>query len=410
MPEQLLQFIVRRFLPRNATLPSVQTGGATRSMKGEVRSLTGLRGFAAVMVMFYHFARIGTPGSWIATFVGNGYLWVDLFFVLSGFVLAYTYQDMFAGGYRRQPHLNFLAKRLARIYPLYLVVIVESATAGVWRTTPSGYADFSLTLLSNLGMVQAWGLARSLEGDAWSISTEWAAYLLFPVLCAATLFAPRKAALAMGLAAAAAVIVLAATPGPYAFPFEGRSGRLDIYSSATPAPLVRCLAEFSMGLLAFRAARWQAQFDFPGAAAASLVFTAALIGLMSLRGYDVLVVAVFPALLISLVPQRGIIARLLGSRGPYLLGEISYSLYLLHDKFSRIADKIGGMLAGHIPYATALANTFGSALAVGCATITYVLIEKPCRRLFRKDLVRAQSVSGVPLVLPIRPGSVEGST
>ena len=88
----------------------------------ELRSLTGLRGVAALWVLWYHACDAArTP-----QFGFGGYLGVDIFFVLSGFVLAYNYAGV------RLTYAGFLWKRLARIYPVNLVTL---AAVGVWQLT-----------------------------------------------------------------------------------------------------------------------------------------------------------------------------------------------------------------------------------------------------------------------------------
>ena len=370
-------------VPVFAARPSLRSGSVARRRPfgtGEIRSFTGLRGCAAVLVMLYHFEPPGTVAGPVGVLIGNGYLWVDMFFVLSGFVMAYAHEGLFAAGGWGRPHAAFLAKRLARIYPLYLLVTVESAALYLWRAPHVDYARFSASLLANLALVQAWGTAPSFEGDVWSISAEWAAYLAFPALLAAAVFSSRKRAAAAGVIAAVTVAVLAVAPGSYAFSFQGRMGPLDIYSSATPAPLLRCLAEFTIGLLSFRAARYWARLGFTGAGTAAVLAAAGILALMARPGCDLAVVALIPLLLTSLAAQRGMVSWLLGSPGPYLLGELSYSIYLIHDKFVRLDEVLCGALAGHTAYAAALSAAITSAVVIGCAAVTYTWIEKPCRR------------------------------
>ena len=89
---------------------------------GEIRSLTGLRGVTAMLVAAYHFYPVQSP--LLSRTVGRFYLWVDLFFVLSGFVMALNYGRMFRDGFSGEAFGEFLLRRLARVYPLYIVVLV----------------------------------------------------------------------------------------------------------------------------------------------------------------------------------------------------------------------------------------------------------------------------------------------
>lgn len=355
-------------------------------LHGEIRSFTGLRGFAAVMVMLYHFGADLPPGG-MTTFILRGYLWVDLFFVLSGFVMAYNYRAMFAGGYRLPAHLAFLGRRTARIYPLYIAVTLESAARVLWQAQSPDAPHVSFVLAANLMMVQAWGIAPSLAGATWSISTEWAAYLLFPLLAAVTLFSSRRAALAAAGVALVTVGFLAVVPvDELAFDFQGRRGLLDIYSSATPAPLLRCLAEFTLGLLVFRAANRLVQHRIFGAGPAALAAAAAVLLAVAVPGWDVAAAALFPVLLLCLSPQQGRLGSLLGARIPYRLGEWSYAIYLIHSKFTELNVWLGAALAEHLPFARLVAMALTSAAVIGCASVIHLGIELPCRRLLRAGL------------------------
>src|SRR6201995_531982 len=86
---------------------------------GEIVPLTSIRGIAAFFVVLHHIrpADVYLPVP-IHNFIYHNYFWVDLFFVLSGFVMALTYAHMFSTHYSWSTHWGFLAKRLARIYPL----------------------------------------------------------------------------------------------------------------------------------------------------------------------------------------------------------------------------------------------------------------------------------------------------
>src|SRR5215469_9584957 len=168
-----------------------------RARREEVRALTGLRGIAATLVALYHINPELRGYGAFGRIVGRGYLWVDLFFVLSGFVLALNYGARFAHGWRSDTWRDFLLRRVARIYPLYVVLFAGSAA---YMAVGLGQS-YALPLLpyptlshpvadgaANLFMVQSWGVGPSFDGTAWSLSAEWAAYLLFPLLASLALF------------------------------------------------------------------------------------------------------------------------------------------------------------------------------------------------------------------------------
>ncbi len=355
---------------------------------GEIRCLTGLRGCAAVLVMVYHLT-LALPASTVPMqrVFANGYLWVDLFFVLSGFVLAYAQNGSFVGAYSVRTHVSFLLSRVTRVYPLYALVILESAALLATRTGHVGLGVLGL----NLGMVQGWGLAPSLEGAAWSVSTEWGAYLLFPLLLSATVLGSRRVALLAGLASAATLIELAQAAGPFE---QGRHGPLDLYSPATAAPLWRCLTEFTLGLLSYRVANGWAGLArrsawLCGSTGILAVAIAALILVLLCRhGWDLAIVMLFCGLLVMLSQQSGRLAAALASPAPYQLGRWSYSIYLIHDKFTHPATQLRGLLAAHAAFASGLTVLIACAAVVGCSALTFTVVEQPLRRALMQALYR----------------------
>nr|MDQ2710379.1 acyltransferase [Actinomycetota bacterium] len=119
-----------------ATTPVGAEASGGGHLRGEIRALTGLRAVAALWVVFFHFRF--TPGDaytpywqWLRPVVISGEYGVDLFYVLSGFVITLTYADRmgsgpFGGGARRwgRTTASFLWNRICRIWPVYATVTV----------------------------------------------------------------------------------------------------------------------------------------------------------------------------------------------------------------------------------------------------------------------------------------------
>jgi len=212
----------------------------------DIRALTGLRGVAAMMVVAYHFwPRTDIPTNWLKWTVGRGYLWVDLFFVLSGYVISLNYGRLFAQGFSGTAFAGFLVRRLARIYPLYIVVlgaqiIYTIATHGGFQDTEAWAAvkvtHPALDVPANVLLVQSLGVSPSIIIQAWSISTEFAAYLCFPIFVAWVLSATWRGVTLGGVVAMTLLTVVAAT-----VTHDGawHSGPLDAYDSTHFAPLMR---------------------------------------------------------------------------------------------------------------------------------------------------------------------------
>lgn len=182
----------------------------------QIRSLTAIRGVAAWWVALYHFHLEMPPlgGGFAERLLGQGFLAVDLFFTLSGFVIALNYTGAFATLTARD-YGRFLGRRLARIYPLHVVtlllflanplaILLFSHSGAPGQRYDPVYYLLSLLLLQNWGFVNhlAWNI------PAWSISAEWGAYLLFPLLARAVW--PRLRTPAATIALAAELLAAAA--------------------------------------------------------------------------------------------------------------------------------------------------------------------------------------------------------
>lgn len=209
-----------------------------------IDGLTIARGLAAWMVVLFHTrgAMPWLPSPVLAT-LAKGYLAVDFFFLLSGFVIYLSAHRAFLDeGFAAAP--AFFRRRLARIYPLYaLMLALTAAFAALLSVTgrnAGGYPWRELPL--HVAMLQNWGFTSDLSWNhpAWSISTEMAAYLLFPLIVVATPIArmPRWA-LTVGIATAIAFMAAWLRIG----------GLTELGQDIPRFGLVRCLFEFTAGVM-----------------------------------------------------------------------------------------------------------------------------------------------------------------
>jgi peptidoglycan/LPS O-acetylase OafA/YrhL len=352
--------------------------------QGEIRALTGLRGVAATLVAAYHFYPVAPQsGVWSDT-LGRGYLWVDLFFGLSGFVLASNYGAMFTTGFSGASFARFLQRRLARVYPLYAVVLVLQVALTLLL-----YGDFAHRQMwaaailkhplrdigANLLMVQAWGLAKSVTGQAWSISIEWAAYMAFPLLVAAVLSGQRRVVVAAGgiaLLLLALVAELDLTDGAY------HSGAMDAYDGARITPLLRCFGDFTLGLLAARASQMPRIAAVIGRDDTGLLIVAAIAAMFALGAPDLAICASFPLLVLALALHDGPAAALLANPLVHRLGVLSYASYLLHGFFQLPLQRLTPLIGG----TSASIACWGALLLL--ADAAYRFIEMPGRRALRR--------------------------
>lgn len=169
-----------------------------------IRQLTGIRAVAAVWVLFYHLqGPLDTLGVMsipvLSDVIRVGRLGVDLFFALSGFILTHTYLRKLGPKAHARPTLEFWWLRLARIYPVHFVMLNVAGLAVVAQALITGENKDRpwlnpIDYIRNLLLIQEWGPnpERGWNVVAWSLSMEWLAYLLFPIVVLALFFFHRR--------------------------------------------------------------------------------------------------------------------------------------------------------------------------------------------------------------------------
>jgi peptidoglycan/LPS O-acetylase OafA/YrhL len=168
-----------------------------------IKPLTSLRFFAALWVILYSYIHELQGGVSIGL-LDKGYLGVELFFILSGFILSHVYLESYGAG--RFLYGQFINHRLARIYPLHIAtlaftVLLIGAAAARGVTLDANAGNWA-ALPAHIFLVQAWGLAptASFNHPSWSISAEWFAYLAFPLVAMLAWRLRRRPMLAVCLA------------------------------------------------------------------------------------------------------------------------------------------------------------------------------------------------------------------
>lgn len=361
-----------------------------------------MRGIAALLVVFYHLQFGGGPRlQWeeATPFFRTGYLWVDLFFILSGFVIAYS-----AGAEERAPYdwpaiRKFWAARFARIYPLHLFCLLAFLAVqaslfwlGILIDKPLGQperwtAGSWLAFLEQLFLLNAWGLTGRVDWNipSWSISAEAVAYLLFPVL-AALLVRGRKVALPL----------LVLVPAAFYLWIANTTGNLDIVKGLAVA---RCLAGFSLGMVIYAERHWIERLPGVVLGLAQLVGLGLALATLLLGRNDVLAIPAFVLLVAATWPDRGWLARALAVRPLLWLGEISYSVYLVHvvllQPWLRFAQA-GFEKLGYPPLAARTALILGAlAMVLLVANLTYRFVELPARKAIVRRFAARSARTGM---------------
>ncbi|GIL35785.1 acyltransferase [Phycicoccus sp. DTK01] len=361
-------------------------------------ALTGLRAVAAVWVVLFHYREeilaLEPSLAPLDTFMRAGYLGVDLFFALSGFVLAYTYADRMRA-FRWRDTRSFVRNRFARVWPVHVVALhVDVLTAFLLGTLGRTVEDSRRTgdaYLQNLGMVHYWVSDRpSFNTPAWSISAEWFAYLLAPLLFVAVARL-RRSSTALVLAAASYGVMLWIF-ATMALP----NGNLENMF------WVRIMFEFVGGMLLCLAwVRGGARLGrLVPVLPLALVVTAVVPQASAGRYW------MAPALglgVAALAASSGWLAQVLSLRWLVAAGEASFALYMVHWLFEWPVEQAVGLAAGDPWLAQLVLVGLVGVLALA-SWLMMVLVERPARRLIvtgrrpRQDEPTVSATAPVPAV------------
>jgi peptidoglycan/LPS O-acetylase OafA/YrhL len=326
--------------------------------------LTAVRGLLALWVFAYH-ANLHLQFAYAGSFIRHGYLGVDGFFILSGLVLAHRHP---APGQRVRDYAGFWWKRLVRLYPTHLAVLILLAllflaarSAGL-RPHQALRADGHELLLQSL-LLNGWGFSRGWTWNypSWSISTEWAGYLVFPGLALAASRLSRRASVAALVVMAACLLAVDLTS----------ASELNLsYHGA----LLRFFPEFLAGILLARLLVLMARpppFAIVGAVGVAL----AVSGLFTA---DVVTAIGLWCLLWALAAGRQRI--LIPVPGLSALGAISYPFYMVYAPVEVIFARLWGFARLDPTRAPLLwlAAFFAAVLAL--AWLMARLVERPALR------------------------------
>ena len=351
-----------------------------------LNALTGLRCFAAVNIVLFHFSNPHWFGI-LAPVVNAGYASVSYFILLSGYVLSYNYGARARAG---QLHtFRFYKARFTRLYPIYLLSLLLA-----WRMVPQEYASHTHPMfwtgmvLSPL-LLQGWvpEIATFLNTPAWTMSAESFYYLIFPFLARwkrPPTVGPILRRLVIiwlcGLIPGTLYVLL--SPDGIAHPNRFSSAYWLDALNFTPLPH---LASFIFGMVLAeldefipREARLRLWLGIGGFSAAFCVLWLADHIPYALM-HDGFLMPFFACIVLGL-SGRNPLASALGIRPLVFVGEASYCLYLLHFNFwnylheSHVLNKLH--LAQFDPW-------ISYAILIGMALLALHFIEKPAQRKLR---------------------------
>jgi peptidoglycan/LPS O-acetylase OafA/YrhL len=361
------------------------------------RALDSWRGICALLVAAHHVEAHG----WLywQPLVRNAWLFVDFFFVLSGFVIAHAYGDKLG---KPNEIGVFVTRRLGRLWPLHIAVLLAFVALELAHLAISHAhslpgerlaftADRSLfAIVTNLFLVQALG-AHDFEtwnGPAWSISVEFYTYLLFAAVCFAV---PRRNP-------RLAVCVLLSVGGALVLAGFSQYGMRETFHW----PIFRCVYGFFLGTLIHAA--WRAGFSrrLSGSIAEVVALSAIVAFLIFVpgnRALEYLATPLFAVAVLVFAGEGGLVSRALAARPAAALGRWSYSIYMVHTLvlaalFSAVAALRPGWLirtrdgfaifALGNPLADDLLMLLILAAVVAVSALTWQAIERPGQRMFAR--------------------------
>jgi peptidoglycan/LPS O-acetylase OafA/YrhL len=392
----------------------------------QLPALTGIRALAAFWVFTRHFRGQlldAFPGLHIfAPLMNVGYLGVDLFFILSGFILTYTHFDKLSQGYNWRKALGFLWLRLGRVWPLTAFVLLLFGLYFVFQyatTQDPVYAAQANAgeLIEHLLLIQAWfPQALNWNGLDWSISAEWLAYLVFSVgvvvLARFALVASRRTIITLIAVLTIPMMIIGCTMQDDSILLFATNGQI-----IDPGVMaIRVITEFWIGALLAILLRTRLADDRPIRFPLATVASGAAIALIYVitavdqtpwvrtgqalfhngvdyigRSSTILVLPFFVLVIAGLaIGKRDPLAWLLSTRPLQVGGRASFALYLSHA----LVIGLGIIVLAHVS-GTLLVDTITIGVIVAAWAFAWVLwrlIEEPCRKIARRMLPRTIDV------------------
>jgi len=351
-----------------------------------LKALTGLRCFAAINIVLFHFSNPLWFG-WLAPVVNAGYASVSYFILLSGFVMAYNYSARARAG--AFDTIRYYKARFTRLYPIYFLSLLLA-----WRVLPEEWAAHTHSMfwtgivLTPL-LLQGWipPIATFLNTPAWTMSAESFYYLIFPWM------ARWKKPETMGqqMWKLGFVWTLGMIPGtlyivlnPDGIPHPDRFSYGPWLQALKYTPLPH-LASFAFGVVL---AGLDERMSRPG----GLRLFLGIFGFVAIFGilasgmapyallHDGLLMPFFGCIILGLAGENPL-ARAIGARPLVFVGEASYCLYLLHFNMwnlihdTHVLDRVG--LSQFDPWISYV-------LLILMALFALHFIEKPAQRYLRK--------------------------
>ena len=361
-----------------------------------LNNLTPLRGMAALWVAAYHFeiSTIGSSHYDHSLLLGKGYLMVDLFFIMSGFIIRHVYGDSFSRRITIPDFRRFIVARFARIYPLHFFtltfLIVMAFFTGEWN-----WVNDPNAIPTNLLLLQSFGVNRLSTWNrvSWSISAEWAAYMIFPLLAFLINRTPR-----ITLPILPFLIILTYIALLYWLPPAGigNADRLLLHKLDVTYDygFLRGIAGFLVGMLCYGLYNQFPTRSFFSKDSMGMLCIAATLLLMHKGSNDLFLIPAFSGLTVSFAANAGILHKFCSFKPMQFVGKVSYSIYLIQAiamLFYTFVLEFSGLTGILPPLSTTsflprlLYTITYLVFLVGLSSATYYGVENPCRNYINRN-------------------------
>ena len=362
-----------------------------------LKPLTSLRFFAAFVVVLCHvrYAHEAQLPRGVWNFAKNGFVGVNLFFVLSGFVIAYNYGERFLLG--TTSFRQFIVARFARVWPAFMTALLLAVPVYIFRS-PEAMRKLPWMIPVHLLLIHNWfpNLGASWLAQSWTIGTEWGFYLLFPLFAAAVFRLRERGLWALLLISAALSFVAPALyqSGSLAGDDLALVGAAGLTAAAFWGRVLRWysivrLPEFLVGVCVCRLymlqnlearERWIPRIKWAAALSLALVLVVMVVDPFPLMFTNQAVLTLpFAAILWFLAYDRGTLARWMAAPILVLLGEASYSLYLIHPIVKQVV-LIGGRHLLHLEPSSYFLTACTIVFSILASIAIFKGIERPARR------------------------------
>ncbi|OUJ75813.1 acyltransferase family protein [Hymenobacter crusticola] len=375
--------------------------------KVEIKSLTGVRGIAALFVVFHHWhyflltSNVLNPLSkyYLTVLFTHGNWSVDLFFILSGFLLSITSYNEFKDGIKKTNYYNFIIKRFCRVYPIYIALTLCYFLAEILFTQ---HKTSILTIIANLTLFQSLFDIKNINPLAWSLSVEWAIYFLLPVMFILFSKISKAYIRAFTLYLLSIGIILFITKSLNHHFYQNHRFLLNnvflinqnYVSIITTGyyPVLRGLASYLLGIATFSLLDSGRLKLVPNSffyllfiVQLALLFSASLLA-------NVTFILLIPFMLIGLTRGNSLLSKIFSTKPIYFLGEISFSLYLLHFVFvMSISPRLERILIQqHVPHYKYILFFSLLSVVIVLSSFLYYYLEKPLNARLRKQLLLKQ--------------------